>query len=93
VSPDYPLLVNAGAGSINASTGKSWTAAADFKGEDYIGMPNQPWLDGFCVRLERFIPRYPKICNGIRCQETCNKGSLSRLRLLRHMQPRTRGPA
>jgi len=37
VSPDYLLLVNVGGGAINAITGKSWSAAADFKEEDYGG--------------------------------------------------------
>jgi hypothetical protein len=48
-SADYPFLVKVGAGSINAITGKSWSAAPDFEEEDYIEVPNQPWLDGFCV--------------------------------------------
>jgi hypothetical protein len=48
-SADYRFLVKVGGGSINAITGKSWSAAPDFEEEDYIEVPNQPWLDGFCV--------------------------------------------
>ena len=57
-SADYPFLVKVGAGSINAITGKSWSAAPDFEEEDYIEVPNQPWLDGFCVergKVRQFV--------------------------------------
>ena len=54
----YPFLVKVGAGSINAITGKPWSAAPDFVEEDHIEVPNQPWLDGFCVdkgKVRQFV--------------------------------------
>jgi hypothetical protein len=37
---------------------KPWSAAPDFRAEDYIEVPNQPWLDGFCVergKVRQFV--------------------------------------
>ena len=50
ISPSgYPFLVKVGAGAINAVTGDQWSDRPDFAGEDYVEVPTQPWLDGFCV--------------------------------------------
>jgi len=45
----YPFLVKVGVGDVNAVTGGAWSPEPDFDGEDYFEVPEQPWLDGFCV--------------------------------------------
>jgi len=45
----YPMAVKVAAGKINAVNGKGWTDALDYEDQDYMEVPNQPWLDGFCV--------------------------------------------
>ena len=49
VENDYPFLVTIGCGGVNAVTGGSWSPEPDFENEDYFEVPEQPWLDGFCV--------------------------------------------
>lgn len=49
VEEGYPFLVKVGCGGVNAVTGESWSPEADFESEDYFEVPEQPWLDGFCV--------------------------------------------
>jgi hypothetical protein len=45
----YPFAVKVAAGKINAVTGKPWSAALTRKPQDYLSIPEQPWLDGYCV--------------------------------------------
>ena len=45
----YPYAVKIGAGKINAVTGKPWTNALSADPQDYLVVPDQDWLDGFCV--------------------------------------------
>lgn len=45
----YPFLLKVAAGKINAVNGKPWDNAPDFADQDYVEVPGQPWLDGFCV--------------------------------------------
>lgn len=45
----YPFLLKVAAGKINAVNGRSWVNEPDFANQDYIEVPGQPWLDGFCV--------------------------------------------
>jgi hypothetical protein len=45
----YPCAVKVAAGKINAISGKSWKPELDATERDYIVVPEQPWLDGFCV--------------------------------------------
>ena len=49
-SADYPMAVKIAAGKINAVTGKPWTNELSESPQDYLVVPDQPWLDGFCVR-------------------------------------------
>lgn len=52
----YPMAIKVAAGKINAVTGEPWSpelrgkgvSAADGK-QDYLAIPQQPWLDGFCT--------------------------------------------
>lgn len=45
---DYPFAIKVAAGKINAVTGEPWNNGLSF--QDYVTIPSQPWLDGFCVR-------------------------------------------
>ncbi len=46
---DYPMAVKVAAGKINAVNGTPWTDALNYEDQDYMEVPGQPWLDGFCV--------------------------------------------
>ena len=45
----YPCAVKIAAGKINAVTGKSWENELSARPQDYVVVPEQPWLDGFSV--------------------------------------------
>ncbi|MFQ5478765.1 MAG: hypothetical protein ACE5E4_09120 [Candidatus Binatia bacterium] len=45
----YPFAVKIAAGKINAVTGEDWANGLDRDPQDYIVVPEQPWLDGYCV--------------------------------------------
>jgi hypothetical protein len=45
----YPFAIKVAAGKINAISGKPWKPELDGSDRDYIVVPEQPWLDGFCV--------------------------------------------
>ena len=45
----YPFLLKVAAGKVNAVNGKPWDNAPDFADQDFVEVPGQPWLDGFCV--------------------------------------------
>jgi len=46
----YPMAVKVAAGKINALTGERWTEDLCEDPQDYLVVPNQPWLDGFSVK-------------------------------------------
>jgi len=60
---DYPIAVKIGTGKINAVSGANWTegmtrksiAPAEWRvsraggDQNYVVIPQQPWLDGYCV--------------------------------------------
>jgi hypothetical protein len=46
----YPFAVRIAAGKINAVTGQQWTSGLHEDPQDYVVAPEQPWLDGFCVK-------------------------------------------
>ncbi len=48
-SGSYPMAVEVAAGKVNAVTGEPWTNELDEETQDYVVVPEQPWLDGFCV--------------------------------------------
>jgi hypothetical protein len=45
----YPCAIKIAAGKINAISGKPWRPQLDASERDYIVVPEQPWLDGFCI--------------------------------------------
>lgn len=46
----YPCAVKIAAGKRSAVTGEAWQAGLGRKPQDYVVVPEQPWLDGFCVK-------------------------------------------
>jgi hypothetical protein len=45
----YPFAIKIAAGKIDAVTGQEWTNSLHGKPQDYMVVPGQPWIDGFCV--------------------------------------------
>ena len=48
-SGTYPMAVKVAAGKVNALTGEPWTDELVAEPQDYLVVPEQPWLDGFCI--------------------------------------------
>ncbi len=48
-SGSYPFAIKVAAGKINAVTGKRWSDGLNRGPQDYVVVPEQPWLDGYCV--------------------------------------------
>lgn len=46
----YPFAVRVATGKIDALTGKTWTDRMRRKRQNYLVIPEQPWLDGYCVK-------------------------------------------
>ena len=46
---EYPFAVKIAAGKIDAVTGQTWTNDLSTHPQNYLVVPEQPWLDGFCV--------------------------------------------
>ena len=46
----YPMAIKIAAGKVNAVTGKDWSNELNSSPQDYMVIPEQPWLDGYCVR-------------------------------------------
>ncbi|MDA7978944.1 MAG: hypothetical protein MPJ50_09270 [Pirellulales bacterium] len=46
----YPFAVKISAGKIDAVTGENWDEQLHRKPQDYVVIPRQPWLDGYCIR-------------------------------------------
>ena len=45
----YPFAIKIAAGKINAVTGEGWQAGLSRNPQNYMVVPDQPWLDGYCV--------------------------------------------
>ena len=46
----YPFAVKIATGKINAITGESWKNDLTEEPQDYVVIPDQPWLDGYCIQ-------------------------------------------
>ena len=46
----YPMAVKVAAGKVDAVTGQPFRNELNRRPQDYVVIPDQPWLDGFCVR-------------------------------------------
>lgn len=49
---DYPMAIKIAAGKINAVTGKQWNNDLHDTPQDYVVIPEQPWLDGYNISEE-----------------------------------------
>ena len=45
----YPFAVKVATGKVCAITGGAWTDHLNRDPQDYAALPEQPWLDGYCV--------------------------------------------
>lgn len=45
----YPMALKIAAGKVCALTGEAWSSALVAEPQGYLVVPEQPWLDGFCV--------------------------------------------
>lgn len=45
----YPFAVKIATGKINAASGKPWSYGLEHDPQDYLVLPDQPWLDGYAV--------------------------------------------
>ena len=45
----YPFAVKVGTGKVCAITGDPWVDHLNSDPQDYVVVPEQPWLDGYCV--------------------------------------------
>jgi hypothetical protein len=45
----YPFAVKVATGKVNAVTGETWEPGLNRHPQDYLSIPTQPWLDGYCV--------------------------------------------
>ncbi len=46
---EYPFAAKIASGKINAITGEGWQTGLNRQPQDYLVLPEQPWLDGFAV--------------------------------------------
>ena len=56
----YPFAVQIAVGRINALSGERWRNELSSLTQDYLVAPDQPWLDGFCLRkglTRQFVAR------------------------------------
>ncbi len=54
----YPFAVKIATGKINAVNGDEWQKPLQSLPQDYIVVPRQPWLDGYCVekgKVRQFV--------------------------------------
>ncbi len=48
-SVGYPFAVKVATGKVCALTGDAWVNHLNRDPQDYVAVPEQPWLDGYCV--------------------------------------------
>jgi hypothetical protein len=53
----YPFALKIAAGEINAVSGNAMAEGLSRREQDYIVLPDQPWLDGFCIH-EGYIRQF-----------------------------------
>ncbi len=59
-SGSYPIALKVAAGKICALTGEPWSHQLVAEPQNYLVVPDQPWLDGFCVGpglIRQFVAR------------------------------------
>ncbi|MCY4520950.1 MAG: hypothetical protein OXC13_09240 [Caldilineaceae bacterium] len=45
----YPMALKIAAGKVCALTGEAWSSELVAEPQNYLVVPDQPWLDGFCI--------------------------------------------
>src|SRR5712691_6365782 len=45
----FPFAVKVATGKISALTGETWQRGLSRNPQNYLVVPNQPWIDGYCV--------------------------------------------
>lgn len=58
MEPSLPVALKIGAGKINAVSGGKWEEGLSQSPQDYVVVPDQPWLDGFNVdkgKVRQFV--------------------------------------
>src|ERR1051325_8483174 len=45
----YPFAIKVATGKVNAATGELWKSGLSRNPQNYLVIPGQPWLDGYCV--------------------------------------------
>jgi hypothetical protein len=45
----YPFAIKVATGRVNAVSGELWKGGLSRNPQDYLVVPGQPWLDGYCV--------------------------------------------
>jgi hypothetical protein len=45
----YPFAIKVATGKVSAITGENWQSGLSRNPQDYLVVPEQPWLDGYCV--------------------------------------------
>ncbi len=45
----YPMALKIAAGKVCALTGEAWSSELVAQPQSYLVVPDQPWLDGFCI--------------------------------------------
>jgi len=45
----YPFAVKIATGKVDAVSGTTWRDGLHRRPQDYVAVPGQPWLDGYCV--------------------------------------------
>ena len=48
---EYCFAVKIATGKVNAVTGEDWRDGINRGPQDYLVVPTQPWLDGYCVKM------------------------------------------
>ena len=48
---EYCFVVKIATGKVNAVTGEDWRDGINRGPQDYLVVPTQPWLDGYCVEV------------------------------------------
>ena len=48
-NPAYPIAVKIATGKVCAVSGEGWTNHLNRDPQDYVVLPRQPWIDGYCV--------------------------------------------
>jgi hypothetical protein len=47
---EYPFAIKVATGKMSAITGESWRRGLSRNPQDYLVVPGQPWLDGYCIK-------------------------------------------